>query len=172
MLTGERIRQLMDALNEELARQAVRGEVYLAGGAVMCMVFRAREATKDVDALLVPAAELRRAAKVVGEREGLPANWLNDAVKGFFSASGRFEVFAELSHLRVYTAHPEYLLAMKCLSMRLGEEFEDRNDVAVLLRMLGVSRVEEAEQILARYYPLERYPVRARYVIEELIGQT
>jgi hypothetical protein len=47
------------------------------------MVFRAREAAKDVDALLVPAAELRPAAQVVAEREGLPANWPNDAVKGF-----------------------------------------------------------------------------------------
>jgi hypothetical protein len=165
MLTGGRIRQLMESLSEELARQSIRGEIYLAGGAVMCMVFRAREATKDVGALLVPAAELRRAAQVVGEREGLPPNWLNDAVKGFFSESARFEVFAELSHLRVFTAHPEYLLAMKCLSMRLGEDFHDRDDVAALLKILGISRVADAERILARYYPLDRYPVKARYIV-------
>ena len=62
MLTAARIRQLMEALNEELARQPVRGEIFLAGGAVMCLVFRAREATKDIDALLVrrPNCEGRR----------------------------------------------------------------------------------------------------------------
>src|SRR5947209_4967033 len=125
MLSAVRIRELLESLNAELANRNVRGELFLAGGAVMCLVFQAREATKDIDALLVPAAELRRAAEAVGRREGLPSNWLNDAVKGFFSEAGRFEVYAEMSHLRIYVPHPEYLLAMKCLAMRLGEEFSD-----------------------------------------------
>ena len=170
MLTAPRIRQLLGVLNTELAGRAVQGELFLAGGAVMCLVFHAREATKDIDALLVPAGELRRAAQAVAAREGLPADWLNDAVKGFFSEAGRFEVYAELSHLRVFAAHPEYLLAMKCLAMRLGEEFQDRNDVAVLVSMLGLRGLEDAERVLARYYPLDRYPAKARYVLEELLG--
>ena len=85
MFTAERIRELFALLNDELRNKGVRGEVYLAGGAVMCLAFHAREATKDVDALLVPAADLRRAAKEIAEQEGLPDNWLNDSVKGFFS---------------------------------------------------------------------------------------
>jgi hypothetical protein len=169
MLTAGRIRELLAALNGELATKDVNGELFLAGGAVMCLVFRVREATKDIDALMVPAAELRRAAEVVGAREGLPPGWLNDAVKGFFSASGRFEVYAEYSHLRVFAPHPEYLLAMKCLAMRLGEEFQDRDDVAVLVKILGLRNVKAAEAALARYYPLERYPAKARYVLEELL---
>ena len=110
MLTAPRIHQLLGSLNAELAAESVRGEIYPAGGAVMCLVFQAREATKDIDALLVPAAELRRAAQRVAEREGLSADWLNDAVKGFFSASGRFEIYEEFSHLRVFAPHPEYRL--------------------------------------------------------------
>jgi hypothetical protein len=169
MLTAPRIRQLLEALNAELALEAVRGELFLAGGAVMCLVFHAREATKDIDALLVPARELRRAAQAIGEREGLPADWLNDAVKGFFSESGRFEVYEEFSHLRISVPHPEYLLAMKCMAMRLGEEFQDRGDVAVLLKILALRGMVDAESVLARYYPLDRYPARARYVLEELL---
>lgn len=171
ILSAARIHQLLEALNAELAAQSVRGEIYLAGGAVMCLVFHAREATKDIDALLVPAAELRRAAERVGQREGLAPGWLNDAVKGFFSASGRFDVYQEFSHLRVFAPHPEYLLAMKCLAMRLGEEFQDREDVAVLLKVLGFQHVEDAEAALARYFPLERYPARTRYVLEDLLGE-
>ena len=170
MLTAARIRELLGAINAELAKDSIRGEIYLAGGVVMCLVFHAREATKDIDALLVPAAELRRAAQRVGEREGLPDGWFNDAVKGFFSVTGRFEVYQEFSHLRVFVPHPEYLLAMKCLAMRLGEEYRDREDVAVLLKALGIQRAEDAELALARYYPLDRYPVRARYVLEDLLG--
>jgi hypothetical protein len=88
MFSVDRIRELFALLNGELARSAVRGEVYLAGGAVMCLVFHARPATKDIDALLVPAAELRAAARSVAEREGLPDGWLNDAVKGFHIPRG------------------------------------------------------------------------------------
>jgi hypothetical protein len=170
MLSAARICHLLEALNAELAAESIRGEIYLAGGAVMCLVFRAREATKDIDALLVPAAELQRAAQRIAQREGLPGGWLNDAVKGFFSESGRFEVYQEFSHLRVFAPHPEYLLAMKCLAMRLGEEFQDRQDVAVLLKVLGFKHIEDAEAALARYFPLERYPVRTRYVLEDLLG--
>jgi hypothetical protein len=155
-----------------LAKEGVRGEIFLAGGAVMCLVFRAREATKDVDALLVPANELRAAARRVAEREGTPESWLNDAVKGFFSAAGRFEVYAEMSHLKVYAPHPEYLLAMKCLAMRLGEDFHDQEDVALLLKILGLRDVAAAEAALSRYYPLDRYPIRARYVLEDLLANS
>src|SRR5450631_4302555 len=94
---------------------------------------------------------LREAAERVGKREGLSDGWLNDAVKGFFSQTGRFEVYAEMSHLRIFSPHPEYLLAMKCLAMRLGEEFQDRNDVAFLLKLLNISRLQDAQTVLARY---------------------
>ncbi len=66
--------------------------------------------------------------------------------------------------------HPEYLLAMKCLAMRLGEEFQDRADVAILVDVLGLRRIEDAEALLARYYSLDRYPAKARHVLEELLG--
>jgi hypothetical protein len=171
MLTAARIRELLEALNGELAGDSVRGEVFLAVGAVMCLVFHAREATKDIDALLVPAAELRAAARRIAERENLPEGWLNDAVKGFFRQAGRFDVYMELSNLRIFAPHPEYLLAMKCLAMRLGEDFRDREDAAALIERLGLTKIGDAEAVLARYYPLERYPVRARYVLEELLNE-
>ena len=169
MLTGDRIRGLLEALNTELATQTIRGELYLAGGAVMCLVFHAREATKDIDALMIPAAEMRRAAENIAAREGLDPFWINDAVKGFFSEAGRFDVYAVYSHLRIYVAHPEYLLAMKCLAIRLGEEYRDREDIVVLLNLLGLRRVADVESLLSRYYPIERYPAKARYILEELL---
>jgi hypothetical protein len=55
--------------------------------------------------------------------------------------------------------------------MRLGEEFQDRSEVAFLLKILKITRLTDAEIVLARYYPLERYPVRALYVLEELIAE-
>ena len=43
--------------------------------------------------------------------------------------SAMLDGFLELPNLRVYEARPEYLLAMKCAAMRLGEEFRDLDDV-------------------------------------------
>jgi hypothetical protein len=169
-LSAARILELLGLLNGELARKSIKGELYLAGGAAMCLAFKARDATKDVDALLMPKEQIREAARAVAACESLPENWLNDAVKGFFSEQGSFDVYLELSHLRVYTPHPGYLLAMKCLAMRLGEEFHDVEDVKRLLLILGVRKTADAEGILARYYPLERYPARARYILEEILA--
>jgi hypothetical protein len=59
---------------------------------------------------------------------------------------------------------------MKCLALRLGEEFQDLQDVAVLLRELGVHTVSEAEAILGQYYELSLYPAKTRYVLEDLLG--
>jgi hypothetical protein len=171
MLTIQHIRDLLTSLNRKLALRNVRGEVYRAGGAVMCLVFQARQATKDIDALMVPPADLRAAALEVAAEEGLPEGWLNDAVKGYFSSQGRFEVFEELSHLRVYVPNTDYLLAMKCLALRLGEEFQDIEDVRLLIGVLGLRKVSDVERILERYYPLERYPAKTRYILEELIGE-
>ena len=42
-------------------------------------------------------------------------------MKGFFSEVGRFDVYAEFSNLRVFVPSADYLLAMTCLAMRLGE---------------------------------------------------
>jgi hypothetical protein len=116
-------------------------------------------------------ADLRAAALEVAAEEGLPEGWLNDAVKGYFSSQGRFEVFEELSHLRVYVPNTDYLLAMKCLALRLGEEFQDIEDVRLLVGVLGLRKVSDVERILERYYPLERYPAKTRYILEELIGE-
>ena len=169
MLTVGRIHELFASLNEELRRRQVLGEAYLAGGAVMCLVFQAREATKDIDAMLVPSSEMHAAAGVVAASEDLPNDWLNDAVKGFFSERGIFEVFEEFSNLRIYVPQPGYLLAMKCLALRIGDEFHDLSDVGVLVRALKLRTVAEAEAILGQYYDLGRYPAKARYLLEELL---
>ena len=168
-LTRQDIKRLFNLLNEELKRQALEGELYLVGGAVMCLVYNARPATKDVDALFQPAKKLREIAAKIGAKMNLKANWLNDAVKGYLSDRGEFESFLELNHLRVFVSRPDYLLAMKCLALRIGEEFYDLNDVRYLLRYLNITTYQEALDIITRYYPLQRFPQKTLYALEELI---
>lgn len=169
-LTRADMRRLFELLQRELAESGTVGEEYLVGGAVMCLAFGARDATRDVDALFEPTTRIREAAARVAAKARVPANWLNDAVKGYLSPRGEFDAWYEGPHLRVYTAQPAYLLAMKCMAMRLGAEFHDLDDVRFLLRWLNITTVEEALAIVTRYFDASQVPVKTRLALEELLG--
>lgn len=166
------IRRLFDLLNDELRQIGTVGEVFLVGGAVMCLSYNARPSTKDVDAYFRPAERVREAASRAAAKAGIDAHWLNDAVKGFMSPDGDFARFVQLDHLRVMLAQPEYLLAMKCLSMRIGAEFHDEEDVRFLLRLLDVRSYDQALRIIIGYYPLEQFPQKTLYALEELLPKS
>ena len=118
-LRRDEIRRLFALLNPELGARRVIGELYLVGGAVMCLALDARDATANVDALFQPARAVREAAARVAIAANVSETWLNDAVKGYLSPRGDFDDFLELPNLRVFTARPEYLLAMKCAALRI-----------------------------------------------------
>ena len=168
-LSDRDIRRLFDLLNASLRRDAIEGELFVVGGAVMCLAYAARPSTQDVDAVFRPARQIREAAARVAIEAGVPPDWLNDGVKSFLSERGEFAPFLELDHLRVMVAQPEYLLAMKCLSMRIGAEFHDEDDVRYLLRHLDIGSYEQAVQTITRYYPLERFPQKTLYALAELL---
>lgn len=163
---------MLDLLNAELGKNGVKGELYLVGGAVMCIAFHARPSTRDVDGLFVPAGRVREAAARVASETGHEAGWLNDAVKGYLSERGEFSPFLELDHLKVMVAQPEYLLAMKCLAMRIGQEFHDEEDVRYLLRHLNISTYDAAIKVISRFYPLERFPQKTLYALQDLLVHT
>ena len=168
-LTGKDIRRLFALLNDELRRAETEGELFLVGGAVMCLAYAARPSTQDVDALFSPAKQVREAAARVAMQAGLPPDWLNDGVKGFLSDRGEFSPFLELDHLRVMVAQPEYLLAMKCLSLRIGAEFHDEDDIRYLLRHLDLGSYDQAVAVITRFYPAERFPQKTLYALGELL---
>ncbi len=69
-------------------------------------------------------------------------------------------------------ATPEYLLAMKCLAMRIGAEFHDEDDVRYLLTNLDITSVDVARAVITKYYPLERFPRKTLYALEDLLPKT
>jgi hypothetical protein len=138
----------------------------------MCLAYAARPSTQDIDAVFRPAAQIREAAARVAARARVDPDWLNDGVKGFMSAQGDFAPFLELDHLRVMVAQPEYLLAMKCLSMRIGAEFHDEDDIRYLLRQLDIRSTEKAIVTVTKYYPLERFPQKSLYALEDLLSKS
>ncbi|MGH8294138.1 MAG: hypothetical protein ACRETZ_01340 [Steroidobacteraceae bacterium] len=168
-LSRAAIRRLLEMLNEDLRQTGAHGEVFLVGGAVMCLAYGARESTQDLDALFRPATSVREAAARVAVRANLDAHWLNDAVKGYLSKHADFAPFLELDHLDVMVAQPEYLLAMKCLAMRIGAEFHDEADVRYLLRHLDIDSYDRALAVITKYYPVARFPQKTLYALEEIL---
>jgi len=74
-MAAEEITKYLTELNDELRLMNIKGEVSLYGGAVMCLVYDARPATKDVDAIFKPTAEIRKAIVNIAERHGLNEIW-------------------------------------------------------------------------------------------------
>jgi hypothetical protein len=164
-VTTDEIKQYLEELNDELRTMNVKGEVCLYGGAVMCLVYDARPATKDVDAIFKPTEQIRQAIERVAERNGLNSDWLNDAVKGFLVPHPQ-TVFLDLPYLKVYVPQPDYLLAMKAISAR-AESF-DPEDVKLLIRLLGLEKPDEVFAVIEKYYPRQEIKPATQYFIEEL----
>ena len=169
-LTKADLLRLFELLDAQLAAEGVQAELYLVGGAVMCLALDARAATRDVDAWFKPAAVVSVAAARVANRVDVPAGWLNDAVKGWLGTRGSFDPFLERPHLKVFVAQPTYLLAMKSVALRLGEEFHDLDDVRYLLRYLNITRAADALAIVRQYFDEEQIPAKTRLALEELLG--
>ena len=99
----------------------------------------------------------------------MPDDWLNDSVKGFLGGRGDFDPYLELANLRVFVARPEYLLAMKCMAIRIGAEFHDLDDVRYLLRYLNLTVADETLSIVSRYFGENEIPLKTRLALEEML---
>lgn len=164
MQRGEIIELLTD-LGGRLDARGVEGEMYVVGGAAIALAFDERRSTRDIDAVFEPKTVIYEVAGQLAEERGLPDGWLNDAVKGFLTgADPDAPLVLEVAGLRVSTASPRILLAMKVLSHRVGEDEEDVRLLACELDLddaVGVLAVAEA------VYG-DRLDVAARFFVEQL----
>lgn len=167
-MTADEITKYLTELNEELRIADIKGELSLFGGSVMVLAFKARIATKDVDAIFFPSSEIRAAAARIAERHGLNPNWLNDGVKGYVVEHSE-NVFFHLSNLTVFIPEADYLLAMKALAARA--DTEDESDVITLIEELKINFADDVFTIIERYYPKGQIPPRTQYFIEGLFEQ-
>jgi hypothetical protein len=165
-LTREQIEAALEALDDELGRLGVKAQLYLVGGAVMCLIHQARTSTRDVDGWFSEPQIVREAARRVAEEMSLPGDWLNDAAKAFIPQGAGFDAWRSLSHLDISVADDRTLLAMKCAAARTAE---DADDIRFLAERLGLRSAAEALEIVLAYYPPEQLPVRTRLLLEEML---
>lgn len=166
-LSKRKILGYLEALNVELRKKGVKGEILLYGGAVMVLAFDARPATKDVDAIFAPKTVMRDAIKQVAKNNGLPEDWMNSGVEGFQSKVGNKKLFLSFSNLTIYIPSVEYLLAMKVIASRV--DTKDRTDIEFLIKKLQIKTAEPVFDITEKYYPRNRIEPKTQFFIEEMI---
>ena len=142
----------------------------------MVLAFTARLTTKDVDALFQPAQVIRQLARRIADDLHLPADWLNDGVKGFISTRHETTTgnLPQFPHLRLTMPVPEYLLAMKCMAARVGTavgEPTDFADIIFLIHYLKITSAQTVLEVVGRYYPANRIPLKTQYLVEGLYDE-
>jgi hypothetical protein len=166
VLTRKMIIHLFERLNQELEQHGEIGEIGIVGGTVMCLVYNARQATKDIDAVFEPTKIIRKLVKKIAEEEGITPDWLNDGAKAFVQADFKRNEVLSLPNLRVWAPEPKYMLAMKCISARWDSS--DRDDVMFLIKLLKLKEPAQVFTLIESYYPKDRIPPKTRFFVEEI----
>lgn len=134
----------------------------------MALAYSTRRVTKNIDAAFEPKSAIYAATEKVAEERGLPADWLNDAAKAFMPGKdSEARPVPGIDGIEVTTASPRYLLAIKLMAMRFGEDDED---IEILLEQCDMHVAQEALDLLREMYPSKEPPAKTRFFLEELLG--
>lgn len=170
LLDRQRITELFRALGERLQRRGVVGDVYVIGGAAMALAYDARRATRDIDAVFLPHGIVLEEALALATELGLPRWWLNEQASVYVAPGGDPQAPVAFDHpgLRVSTASPEHLLAMKAVAARR----RDVDDLRLLVGHLGLTAPEQVVEVCRRVFPAEPLRERALMIVEDLFNET
>lgn len=166
--TRAEILRALGALGDELSSRGIRGQIFIVGGAAMALAYSTRRVTKDIEAVFEPKSSIYEAAAKVAEDLALPEDWLNDAAKGFMPGSdGEARPVPDIHGIEITTASPRYLLAMKLMAMRIGEDDED---IELLIRECDLHTADEALELVQSMYPAREPSPKTRFFLEEVLG--
>ena len=168
-LTKESIQTYLQEINSRLAKEGKTGEILIAGGASMTLVFGARDATQDVDAIFTPKNDIANIAAQIADEYGLPDDWLNDGVKGFLEPTMQTEIVYQMDALTVKSISADSLLAMKLTSAR--PDTKDLEDSIALIKHLKLQNMEQVYDVLQKYIPESRLTARVDFFAQEAFEQ-
>jgi predicted nucleotidyltransferase len=150
-----------------LAIADARGELLLAGGAVMVIVYDVERVTRDVDGVILEGhGAVTDAARRVAAELHLPRGWLNEGVSVYLSTQPDPEATPIFDHpnLAVMAVSTEHLLALKARAARA----QDLPDLQTLCAALDVGSAADIVRIVDRFFPEDPLTPRARAIIDDL----
>lgn len=158
---------------DQIGRAAVEAgtklQIAVYGGSALMLASNFRFATEDVDVSELPRPLPEWLAKIVQElaaKNRWQDDWFNDAVTVHLSSLadhaedhlefGTFPRDASAPGLVVSVPTAEYLFALKLKAFRvmdLSRGETERLDIINLMRVVGISDIEDAISLLGRYFP-------------------
>ena len=173
----------IDACLNEVAKEYKRlngrktsAEIILIGGSSILVNYQFRASTTDVDALIEASSSIKEAINHVGDKLGLPTNWLNaDFVRTnsysqkIYQFSKYYKTFSNVLSVRTISA--EYLIAMKLMAGRVYKN--DMSDVVGIIaehksfdKNISLDDVKRATAEL--YGDYGKLPEKSRMFVEAL----
>jgi len=163
---------LLDAFDKIGRAASLAGtklQIAVYGGSALMLASNFRFATEDVD-----VSELKRplpdwlAAVVheIAEANRWQEDWFNDGVAFYLSSLadrtdhlefGTFPRDGSPAGLAVSVPSAEYLLALKLKAFRIMDPLRgeaERLDILNLMKVVGISSIEDAITLLGRYFPM------------------
>jgi hypothetical protein len=169
--------ELEDALKElasRLSGAGVKAGVRIVGGAALALVYYERQPTMDIDALIYPPLEaeapvLAMAAEMADEH-GWRSDWLNTHVRAWAPPVVEAEWRPLISEggVAISVAPPDLPLVMK---LNAARGVRDAKDIDVLLKLVSVASVEQAQEIFEAYYPGEVLRERAVGAVKRYLDE-
>lgn len=150
-----------------LATVDARGELLLAGGAVMVIVYEVEKVTRDVDGVILEGhGAVTDAAHRVAAELHLPRGWLNEGVSVYLSTQPDPAAIPIFDHpnLAVMAVSAEHLLALKARAARA----QDLPDLQTLCAALEVDSAADIVRIVDRFFPEDPLTPRSRAIIDDL----
>jgi hypothetical protein len=181
---------LLDAF-DRIGRAAVEAgtklQIAVYGGSALMLASNFRFATEDVDIREIGIDWpdwLSQAISAIAAENDWSATWFNDAVTFHLSplashdrdhvAFGTFPRRNERVGLSVFIPTARYMLALKLKSLRISDFDKggyDISDTAHLLKVLGVTEVEQAIEVLAEFFPKSAADAgKQRFVLKRLLA--
>jgi hypothetical protein len=159
-----------DQIGSAAAQAGTKLQIAVYGGSALMLASNFRFATEDVDVseLLRPLPGwLAVVVRQIAEKNGWEEDWFNDAVAFHLSPLadraadhlefGTFPRDGSPPGLAVSVPSAEYLLALKLKAARVLDPFRgdtERLDILNLMKVVGISTVEQAVTLLGRYFPV------------------
>lgn len=175
-LDAQLTRELLFKVGESLAAKDMTAEIALYGGSSLLFTIDGRKSTKDVDYLNISESnnELEQIAIGVGQEYGLSSNWFSDITEVIASEHPEYSFFGdfppEKPGLRVFTATPEYILAMKMKTTRSSFEGNDFKDIWLLLDYCQITELDDAVKCFEKFFPFEKLTPRNEAIMYDIIA--
>jgi hypothetical protein len=191
-MTAEFDREQLLAALDEIGAAAVQAgtrlDIAVYGGSALMLAGNFRFRTEDVDISQIgpPWPQwLSEVVRRIALQNAWGEAWFNEAVDSFLSqianpirdlvAFGSFPRASDAVGLNILVPSAEYMLALKLMALRVSDfnkGTKDMSDVANLLRVLDITDVEPAIEILRRYFPKSAsHADKQRFVLKFVLSE-